>query len=72
MKTYKVIFTGHNGELSLLVDSPLQIDCSHEENVHAIIDIAIGIGELTFGEDFRDRLDTYAIGLDYADEDEEI
>lgn len=66
MITYKVIFSGLNGEVSLLVDSPLQVDCEHEENVHTIIDIAIAIGELTFGSDFREELDTYAIGLEFA------
>ncbi len=69
MENYKVTFTGNNGELTLWVDSPLVVDCEHEDNVHTIIDLAIGIGELTFGEDFRDKLDTYAICLGYADEE---
>jgi len=66
---YKVTFVGEKGELSLEVETPLIVDSENEENVHTIIDIAIGIGELTFGENFRDQLETYAIGLEYLDAD---
>lgn len=64
---YKVTFTGEKGELFLEVETPLVVDCDNEENVHTIIDIAIGIGEITFGENFREELETYAIGLEYLD-----
>lgn len=64
---YKVTFLGENSELSLEVESPLIVDCDHEENVHDIIDLATEIGYLQFGEDFKERLEIYAVGLNYAD-----
>lgn len=68
---YKVIFTGTNGEVTLDVESPLPVDCAHEDNVNSIIDLSIEIGYLVFGEDFRERLDTYAISLLTAEAYEE-
>jgi len=69
---YRVVFTGTKGEVFLDVESPLPIDCDHEDNVNTIIDLTIEIGYLVFGEDFRERLDTYCIALmtvaDYEEE----
>lgn len=66
LNKYKVTFVGENEELSIEVESPFIVDCDHEENVHDIIDLATEIGYLQFGEDFKERIEVYLIGLDYA------
>ena len=72
LTNYKVTFTGTKGEVSLMVESPLQIDCEHEENVHSIIDVTIDLAEHLLGADFRENLDVFAISLDFADEDSDL
>lgn len=63
MTKYKVLFTGTKGECHLFVDSPLTVDSDHEKNVDAIIDLAVELGYIEFGENFREELDTFAISL---------
>ena len=59
VNTYKVSFVGNNGEADVLVES--NINHLDEETSNIIIDEGIKIGYQIHGEDFRDRLDTYAI-----------
>lgn len=65
---YEIRFTGTKGKCSVFLESPLPVDCDHEENVHSIIDMGIELGYLEFGADFRERLDTYAISMLFAEE----
>lgn len=63
MFTYQVEFTGELGEVVMRVESPLMVDCEHEENVHTIMDMAYSIAQIENGEDFFEAIDGYAAGL---------
>lgn len=60
---YRVTFLGINGDVSVEVETPLEADCQHEDNVNAIMDMCMEIAYLQHGADFRERLDTYEIFL---------
>lgn len=64
MTSYKVTFIGDTEELSVVVETPLVVDCDHEDNVHTIIDLSIEIAKLTFGDDFEERIDLYGVMLE--------
>lgn len=70
MTKYKVIFAGTKGEVSLFVDSPLEVNCENEQNVHAIIDVTIDLAKHLLGKDFQENLDVFCISLDLADKSE--
>jgi len=56
---YKVVFMSDKKDLKVFVESPLITSSETEENVHTIADIAGGIAELIYGEDFREKYEIY-------------
>lgn len=67
---YEVTFYGNNGDCIIKVESPHYLSCETENaDVLAddIIELAMEIGYLQQGADFRERLDTYAIVVDFAE-----
>ena len=67
---YNVTFYGSNGDYTTQVESPYYLSCetdNADELADDIIDLAIEIGYLQQGADFRERLDTYAIVVENAE-----
>jgi hypothetical protein len=56
---YTVTFIGKNGEVEVTVAS--EYEFLDAETSDEVIEIGLELAYLIYGEDFRDRLDTYAI-----------
>jgi hypothetical protein len=56
---YKVTFLGENGEAEVTVAS--EYEYLDAETSDEVIEAGLELAYLIYGEDFRDRLDTYAI-----------
>jgi len=56
---YTVKFIGANGEVEVTVAS--EYEFLDEETSDKVIEVGLELAYLIYGEDFRDRLDTYAI-----------
>jgi hypothetical protein len=56
---YTVTFIGNNGEVEVTVAS--EYEFLDEETSDKVIEAGLELAYLIYGEDFRDKLDTYAI-----------
>ena len=64
MTNYIALFSSANGnDIEIQVESPLEISCEQEDNVHDILDIATIIAKLQYGGNFIEKYEIFAESL---------
>jgi len=58
---YEVAFYAEELLFTIELDTPLVVDCEHEDNVHTIIDMAIEIAKLQKGNSVMDSVQDVAL-----------
>jgi hypothetical protein len=67
MKKLIITYSGKIKTVTVEVETPLEISCDAEHNVHTVFQMADAIAELQFGEDFFDAFQIEDVSMDFAE-----
>ena len=67
MRKLIITYTGKIKTITVEVETPLEISCHAEHNVHTIFQMADAIAELQHGEDFFDAFQIEDVSMDFAE-----
>ena len=62
-----ITYSGKIRTITVEVDTPLEISCDAEHNVHTVFQMADAIAELQFGENFFDAFQIEDVSMDFAE-----
>ena len=66
MKKLIITYAGKIRTIEVEVETPLEISCNAEENVHTVFEMADAIAEIKYGKNFLNDFLIENISMDFA------